>query len=104
MCWASLGSMAIEATERLRVKSAEETVVVTLVNDVPPSVDLNRPTPASESEEPFGSPVPTQTVSPEPRVTEPIALDGRFAPMAVHVGVAASASVVFQRPPPAVPA
>src|SRR5215472_2948775 len=26
---------------------------------VPPSVDLKRPTPASESDEPFGSPVPT---------------------------------------------
>ena len=78
--------------------------MVTLLNDLPPSVDLNRPSPASESEEPLGSPVPTQMLPSEPMVIEPIALDGRLAPIAVQVGVVASASVVFQSPPPAVPA
>ncbi len=78
--------------------------MATLLNEVPPSVDLKSPSPASESEEPLGSPVPTQTLPSEPIVTDPIALDGRLAPTEVHVGDAARALVVFQRPPPAVPA
>src|SRR5438105_1257863 len=69
MCVASFGSMAIAAIERpvatgqlLALLCAQGAFVAVLPetsdHELPPLVDLYRPTPASESLEPFGSPVP----------------------------------------------
>src|SRR5439155_24770628 len=70
--WAgSAGSTAIAPIERpveteqvndagLEAQGAIFAVLpATNVHVVPPSMDLQRPTPAAESPEPFGSPVPT---------------------------------------------
>src|SRR5690349_15101162 len=73
--------------------------------DWPPSVDLKRPRPASESPEPFGSPDPAYRVLPVESVgstiSDPNAFVGRSDGGAIQVGCAASASLVRQMPPPA---
>src|SRR3954449_2471907 len=71
----------------------------------PPSIDLNRPRPASESPEPLGSPEPAYSVLPvasfASTISEPNAFVGRLAGGSIHAGCAASASFVRQIPPPA---
>src|SRR5712691_9739479 len=74
----------------------------------PPLVDLQRPIPASESPDWLGSPVPAMrsplALPSSKKVSAPIALVGNpLAPPEtyVQVGVAASALVVLQMPPPA---
>jgi len=71
------------------------------------SVDLYRPRAASESLEPFPSPVPTYKVWPDESVgsisSEPMAVVGMPLLTLVHVGVDAMASAVTQTPPPAAP-
>src|SRR6185369_16745355 len=73
----------------------------------PPSVDLYNPSPASESLEPFGSPVPTYTVAPLGSVgsyrRDPIELVANPALTGRHCGVPASTFAVFHTPPPAAP-
>src|SRR4051794_37819535 len=104
MCWGLPGSIAMAPTERFRAKSLAPTVVLTFWKVLPPSVERNSPMPASESDEPLGSPVPTQIVfDPGAMVIEPIAFEGRLLPIEVQVGTVASALLVFQSPPPAVP-
>ena len=79
----------------------------TRVQLAPPSVDLNRPTPASESAEPFGSPVPAYRVLPEGSLEstamEPIAFEVRPLDDGRQLGEAASPLSVAQIPPPAAP-
>jgi hypothetical protein len=83
------------------------TLAGTSDHERPPSVERNNPTPASESPEPFGSPVPTYRVFPLGSVgstaIDPIASDVKPFDIAVHVGGFASASSVRQMPPPAAP-
>src|SRR3954469_17419648 len=71
----------------------------------PPSVDLNRPRPASESPEPLGSPEPAYSVLPEASlgstISEPKEFVGRSSGGAIQAGVPASALFVRQMPPPA---
>ena len=58
--WLELeGSIATVPIARLLEMA---TLEASSVQVAPPSVDLYRPTPASESDEPLGSPVPTQIV------------------------------------------
>ena len=61
MCFGLAGSTEIAAMER---SFAAATLPGTSDQWTPPSVDLYRPMPASESLEPFGSPVPAYTVCP----------------------------------------
>src|SRR3954468_4192087 len=72
---------------------------------LPPSVERNRPTPASESLDPFGSPDPAYSVlagrSGGSAASEPNAPVVRPAVDGVHATLAASASSVRQMPPPA---
>src|SRR5436189_3477092 len=98
----SVGSTATVPIARLFEMA---TLDASSVQVAPPSVDLYRPTPASESPAPFGSPVPTQIVFGllGSIAIEPIALDAGPFHASVHAGVAARASVVFQMPPPAAP-
>jgi hypothetical protein len=76
-------------------------------HELPPSVDLYSPTPASESLEPFGSPVPTYTVFPVAsvgsKIMEPMAFESMPLLEGVQLGVDASALLVFHTPPPAAP-
>ena len=65
-------------------------------------MDVNRPIPASLSEDPLASPVPTYSVPCE-SVRLPIAWLGIESPIGFQTGLAAVMSVVFQTPPPAVP-
>src|SRR5437016_448373 len=104
MCWLSRGSTAIPAIERswatARLPGTSDQVW-------PASMDLYRPRPASESLEPFPSPVPTYNVWPDESVgstsSEPMAVVGMPLLTLVHVGVDAMASAVTQTPPPAAP-
>src|SRR3954447_1848282 len=70
-----------------------------------PLVDLNSPTPASESEEPFASPVPAYSVLPLGSVgstyREPIELLVRPVSTGSQATCPAKASAVRQIPPPA---
>src|SRR5512135_3203163 len=79
----------------------------TSVQDLPKSVDLYRPTPASESPEPFGSPVPAYSVllfgSFGSKTIEPMAFEGMPLPDGRQFGCGSSALSVSQTPPPAVP-
>src|SRR5215208_4992873 len=89
--------IAIAPIERLVAAAAEPG---TSVQAWPPSVDLNRPRPASESPEPFGSPEPAYTVLPLASLgsttIEQKELVGRSSAGAIHAGAAASASFVRQ--------
>src|SRR5436305_8755492 len=73
----------------------------------PKSVDLYRPTPASESLEPLGSPVPTYIVAPIGSVgswySEPMALDAKPTETECQTGWGARPLRVTQIPPPAAP-
>src|SRR6478672_2630670 len=77
----------------------------TSVQVAPPLVDLNRPRPASESPEPFGSPEPAYRVLPVASfgstMSEPKLLVGSASGGAIQAGAAAMASFVRQMPPPA---
>src|SRR6267143_1311465 len=77
------------------------------VQVAPPLVDLKRPTPASESAEPFGSPVPTYNVLPLESLgsiaIDPIALEVNPSEEEGQVGEAASPLLLSQMPPPAAP-
>lgn len=98
------GTIAIEAIDRSCDTAG---LPGTTAQVLPPSVDLNSPTPASESLEPLGSPVPAYRVLPAASfgstTSEPIALDVMPLPAGVHVGFAAVASSVRNTPPPAAP-
>src|SRR5689334_10089614 len=77
----------------------------TIAHVSPPSVDLYRPRPASESPEPFGSPEPAYSVLPVESVgstiSEPKALVFSPSSIGVQVGLVSSAFSVRQIPPPA---
>src|SRR4051794_1416509 len=96
------GATATEPMERLVATEAEPGTSFQLT---PPSVDLNSPSPASESPEPLGSPEPAYSVLPEASLgsamREPNEFVGRSAGGAIHAGFAASALFVRQIPPPA---
>src|ERR1700730_12365294 len=74
----------------------------------PASVDLYSPSPASESPDPFGTPVATYTVDPVESVgsikSDPIELVGRPALTDRHCGALERPFTVFHTPPPAAPA
>src|SRR5689334_15548248 len=92
----------MDPIDRLVATDAEP---ATRVQVWPPLVDLNRPSPASESPEPFGSPEPAYRVLPlaslGSTINDPKALVGRSSGGAIQVGCAASALAVRQMPPPA---
>src|SRR5215831_12992969 len=79
----------------------------TSVQLLPKSVDLYRPRPASESPEPFGSPVPTYRVLPfesfGSKTIEPIAFDGRPMLDECQFGCEARPLSASHTPPPAAP-
>src|SRR5262249_56671789 len=87
--------------------AVEAVLPATSVQLFPPSVDLYNPTPASESPEPFGSPVPAYSVFPlgsvESKITEPIALEGMPLFDGCQFGCGSSALSACQTPPPAAP-
>src|SRR5262249_33083383 len=101
--WEALfGSTAMPAIERPCVTAR---LPGTRLHEAPASDDVKRPSPASESLEPFGSPVPTSTWAElwGSTQSEPIALVVRPDMTDVQAGVLASASLVRQTPPPAAP-
>src|SRR5690242_19135176 len=104
MCCGFVGSIAIAPIER---SLAAGTLPGTSFQVLPPSTDLKRPTPASESLDPFGSPVPTYSVcsvgSVGSSTIDPIASEARPLEEACQVGVAANPLSVTQIPPPAAP-
>src|SRR5262245_56061534 len=101
--WDALfGSTAMPAIER---PWATARLPGTRVHEAPASDDVKRPSPASESLEPFGSPVPTSTWAElfGSTQSEPIALVVSPFVTDVQAGVFASALSVRQTPPPAAP-
>ena len=104
MCLALVGSTATAPIERPLDTGG---LPGTKLQDLPVSVDLYRPTPASESLEPLGSPVPAYSVLADEsfgsNAREPIAFDGMPLPDGFQLG-RARASSATHTPPPAVPA
>ena len=100
----SAGSIEIAEIDRSRATAA---LPGSRAQWAPPSVDRNRPTPASESDEPLGSPVPAYRVLPDGSLgsttIDPMALEVRPVSTGCQSGWVARASFVLQMPPPAAP-